>query len=118
MSKSSSDCWPWKIELIQKNSNNRKNGYKRLAHHGLQIYPALVFFPERYIRRLFVKPETKTFELVFDQFLVPKGLQDVQNDEYKTAGTSDSDYLPSSTLSVLSTFDNTGKIEKLECGKY
>lgn len=40
--------------------------------------------------------------------------QHVKDYEYQAAGSCDSDYLSSSTFSVFCSFDNTGKIEKLQ----
>lgn len=63
-----------------------------------------------------VKPDTETFQFSLDDPLVSHWLHDIENDENKVASSCDTDDLFTSTFTILSSFNNTREIEKLDCG--
>ena len=66
--------------------------------------------------RLLVKSDTEAFKFVLDLSSVGQGLHDIQDDKDAGARSSHTNYLSTSTLSVLGTFDDTWEIKKLDLG--
>lgn len=88
----------------------------RLGNHALHVYPSLVLLLEDNVWRGFIKTDPKSFQLLFKDLLVSQGLEDVQNDKDQVCCPSHSNNLPSSSLSVLSTFNNPRQVKKLDLG--
>jgi hypothetical protein len=60
--------------------------------------------------RCLVESDTETLQFIFDNFLVVEGLEDVENDENDVASSRDGNDGLTTTLTVLSSFNNTWKI--------
>jgi len=73
----------------------------------------LLLLLERDVGRLFVQTDTETFKLLFDESLVSDRLQSIKHDEDEVACASDSDNGTTTTLTILSTLNDTGQIDKL-----
>lgn len=71
---------------------------------------ALLLFLEVDIRRFLINADTESFEFCFDDPLVCERLVHVENDEDQIAGLGDSNNLPTTTFTVLSTLNNTWQI--------
>lgn len=63
-----------------------------------------------------VDTNTEALQFVFDDTLVNQRLVDIENDEDQVTGLGHSNDLATTTLTVLRTLNNTGKIENLNFG--
>lgn len=75
---------------------------------------ALLFLLERNVGGLLVEPDPEPLELLLNEFLVGHRLERVENDQNEVASASNSNNLLTTTLAVLGTLDDTGKIEELD----
>jgi len=66
--------------------------------------------------QLLVESNSETFQLTLDNSLVGERLEAIEDNKDEGAGTSHTDNLLTATLTVLSAFNDTGKIEKLDLG--
>jgi hypothetical protein len=96
--------------------SNIRVGHAVFAQHGLNVDAALLLLLEHNVGWALVDADAEAFQFVLDNALVGKGLVDVQDDENQMARLRNSDDLSSTTLSVLGTLDNSGKIENLNLG--
>lgn len=76
----------------------------------------LVLLLENDVGRLFVYPNAESFQFCFDDPFVCEGLIDIQYNENQIALFGDGNNLTTTTLSVLCSFDDTGKIQHLDLG--
>lgn len=58
------------------------------SYSGSEVDSALVFLLEANIWWFLVEPDTKTFQLMFNELLVSERLQNVQDDQDKVASAS------------------------------
>jgi hypothetical protein len=77
------------------------------------VQAALVLFLEGNVGWLFVDPDTKTFQLGFNDTLIGERLVHVEHNEDQVAGLRDSNDLPSSSSSVFGSLDNARQIDDL-----
>jgi len=84
-----------------------------LSHGARHSDTTLLLLLESDVRGLLVQTDAETFELLLDEPLVGDGLQGVENDENEIACTGNSNNRTTTTLTILSTFNDTGKIDQL-----
>ena len=63
-----------------------------------------------------ISPDSKSLQLLLQELFVCQRLEDVKADEYERGRPGHSDDLPTSTLAVLSTLDNSGQVKQLDLG--
>jgi hypothetical protein len=80
----------------------------------LEIDTTLFLPAEADIGRLFIETNAKAFELTLNNLLVLQRLQDVQHNKDKATGSGYSNYLPTTTFTILGTFNNTRQIQQLK----
>lgn len=71
---------------------------------------AFVLLLENDVWRLLVDPDSESLQFVLDDPLVRQRLVDVENDEDKVAGLCDSNNLPTTTLAILGSLNNSGQV--------
>lgn len=78
--------------------------------------PTLVLLLEDDVGRLLVDSDPKSLQFGFDDLFVDQRLVDVEHDENEVAGFRDGNDLSTTTLTVLGTLNDTGKVENLDLG--
>lgn len=63
---------------------------------------------------LCVKTNTESFQLVLNELFVCHGLHGIQHNHNQVACSSDSNNLSTTTLTILSTLNNSWKIQQLQ----
>lgn len=76
----------------------------------------LVLLLEVDVGRGLVDTDTEALQFVFDNTLVDQRLVDIENDKDQVTGLGHSNNLATTTLTILRTLNNTGKIENLNFG--
>lgn len=76
----------------------------------------LVFFLENNIGGLLVDSDTKAFQFPFNNSLVGQRLIHVKHYENEMARLGNGNNLPSASLTILGTFDDTRKVKYLKLG--
>ena len=77
---------------------------------------ALFLLDNRDIWWLLVETNTEAMKLLVEDALVVERLHAIEHDQDDGAGVRGSDNLTTTTLTVLGTFHNTGKIQQLHLG--
>lgn len=85
----------------------------RQGHRARYVQTALVLLLEGDVRGRFIDTNAKSFQLRFNNSLVSQWLIDIQYDKDQMACFSNRDDLATSTTTILSTLDNTGKVNNL-----
>ena len=80
----------------------------------MEIDTTLLLSSEADIGRLFIETNAKAFELTLNNLLVLQRLQDVQHNKDEATGSGYSDYLPTTTFTILGTFNDTRQIQQLK----
>lgn len=81
--------------------------------HSGNCNTTLVFLLEFDIWWAFVKPDSKAFKFVFNNFFMLHWPCWIEHDNDEIAGSGHSDDLFTTTFTVLGAFDDTGQIEQL-----
>lgn len=74
----------------------------------------LVLLFEHDVGRLLVDSDSKSLQFGFDNLLVDQGLVDVEHDENEVASFGHGNDLSTTTLTVLSSLNNTRKVKNLD----
>jgi hypothetical protein len=76
-------------------------------HHCIEVDSSFVLLLEVDVWRFFIEPDSVSLQFSFDDSLVFKWFEYVQNYKYETTGLCHSDNLPSSSSAVLGSFDDS-----------
>jgi hypothetical protein len=79
----------------------------------LKVDTSFLFSAKTDVGRLFVETNAKAFELTLNNLFVLQGFQNVQNNKDKATRSGNGDYLPTTTFTILGTFNNTRQIQQL-----
>jgi hypothetical protein len=85
-----------------------------INYESLEVDTSFLLSAEANVGWLFIETNAEAFELTLNNLLVLQRLQDIQHNKNKAAGSGNGDYLPTTTFTILGTFNNTGQIQQLK----
>lgn len=87
-----------------------------LRHHAVEVDAALVLPLVVDVRGFLVQPDAEALQLVLQQLLVTQWLQAIQHHKNEVTGSRHCYHLPTTTLAILGTLNDSGQIQQLDLG--
>mmetsp|Transcript_7865 Transcript_7865/g.20466 ORF Transcript_7865/g.20466 Transcript_7865/m.20466 type:complete len:232 (-) Transcript_7865:276-971(-) len=102
--------------VLGKDSFHRVKVHLRAWYSRLKVDASAILPPQHDVGRLLVQPNAEPFQLILDFLLLVEWAKGIEHDDNERAGLRHGDNLPTSTLTIFCTFNDTWKIEELNFG--